>query len=1177
MLSVTNSTISGNTALDWGGGITNYGTTSVTDSIISNNTAVYGGGIYSEDGTISITNSTLSGNTAEAEGGGIYTDGTINITNSTISSNTANEWGGGISNYGSNTVSNSTISGNTAGYDGGGIYTEGTTTVTNSTITNNTADDDANDDGNGGGIFNGAADDATVTVKNTIIAGNFDKSSETLHADVSGNIVGDANNLVGDTTGGTGTLGTGTDIINPNPGLGTLQNNGGATQTHALLIGSAAINAGDNTDASTTDQQGKPRIVGGTIDIGAVESPFAPPKVNFGAPTYSTTEGSSAITVAIAVTLDGIPPTDVTVPIVINGSSTATTTDDYTFSPANVTFKAGVQGADLTQLITFTINPDDLPENAETVVLNFGTLKGAVAGTTTETTLTIAANDTIQYAVSTAIPNFTEGDSATKPVTFTVTRSGGIGVESTVDYTIGGTATNGIDYNNILVTGGTTALSGTLSFGIGETTKTINLDVLGDTIFEQDETINVTLSKPNLTLAPASSTITTGTAQVTVINDDAKPTVSITPATVTQSEGNGVTAYTFTVSLSNPSDQPISVNYTTNNGTATTADGDYTDNDGILSFNPGEPLTKTITVNVKGDNKFEKDETFSVKLNNATNATVNPEANASTAIITNDDSQPIVSIAPATVTQSEGNTGTTAYTFTVSLSNPSDQPITVNYSTNDGTAATTDGDYTDNDGILTFNPGDPLTKTITVNATGDNKFEKDETFSVKLNSATNANLGNTTATGIIKNDDTPGFTISPISGNTTEAGGTATFTVKLNSQPTANVTLGLTSSDTSEGTVSSPSLTFTANNWNVAQTVTVKGVDDALVDGNIAYNIVTAPAVSTDANYNQLNPGDVAVTNIDNDAAGFTITPISGNTTEAGGTANFTVKLNSQPTANVTLGLGSSDTTEGIVFTSSLTFTPNNWNVAQSVTVKGVNDPDVDGNIAYKIITAPAVSADLKYNGLKPNDVAVVNIDDDTALMPILNGTSISDSLVATSLNERILGFGGHDTIIGGLGRDHIYGSDGNDTLIGDLNNNLLTGGSMGMDDLIYGGTGNDRINGCGGNDYLYGESGDDQIWGDGGDDRLYGGLGNDILTGGLGRDIFAVSKGEGTDTIRDFQIGQDYIGLGGGLKLNQLSIIQQGSNTSIIDNSNNQTLAILAGVNAATFMSNAASTFVSI
>ncbi|MBD1899508.1 DUF4347 domain-containing protein [Trichocoleus sp. DQ-A3] len=903
--------------------------------------------------------------------------------------------------------------------------------------------------------------------------------------------------------------------------------------------------------------------------------------VNSGTPTVSIqaidadAAEAGANTGTYQITRTGNTTGDLTVNLAVDGSSPAIASD-YNLSSGGLSVV--IPNGQSFVNVTLTAVDDTLPELAETLRLNLATGAGyTIDAAKNNATVAIASNDTIQYAITTASLTLKEGETGKQTVTFTVTRSSGIGVASTVDYGIGGTATNGIDYNNILVTGGTTALSDTLSFGVGETTKTINLDVLGDTIFEQDETINVTLSKPNLTLAPASSTITTGTAQVTVINDDAKPTVSITPATVTQSEGNGVTAYTYTVSLSNPSDQPITVNYSTNDGTATTTDGDYTDNDGILTFNPGEPLTKTITVNVKGDNKFEKDETFSVNLNSATNATVNPEANASTAIITNDDSQPIVSIAPATVTQSEGNTGTTAYTFTVSLSNPSDQPITVNYSTNDGTAATTDGDYTDNDGILTFNPGDPLTKTITVNATGDNKFEKDETFSVKLNSATNANLGNTTATGIIKNDDTPGFTISPISGNTTEAGGTATFTVKLNSQPTANVTLGLTSSDTTEGTVSSPSLTFTANNWNIAQTVTVKGVDDALVDGNIAYNIITAPSVSTDLNYNKLNPVDVAVTNIDNDAAGFTITPISGNTTEAGGAANFTVKLNSQPTANVTLGLGSSDPTEGSVSSPSLTFTSNNWNIAQTITVKGVDDVLVDGNIAYSIVTAPAISTDAKYNGLNPQDVAVVNIDNDTAPLNVINGTWLSETLVGTSLDDRINGFGGHDTIVGGLGKDRIYGDDGNDTLIGDLNNNLLTGGSIGMDDIIYGGTGSDRINGCGGNDYLYGESGHDQIWGDGGDDRLYGGLGNDILTGGLGRDIFAVAKGEDTDTIRDFQIGQDYIGLGGGLKLNQLSIIQQGSNTSIIDNSNNQTLAILAGVNAATFMSNAASTFVSI
>ena len=111
--------------------------------------------------------------------------------------------------------------------------------------------------------------------------------------------------------------------------------------------------------------------------------------------------------------------------------------------------------------------------------------------------------------------------------------------------------------------------------------------------------------------------------------------------------------------------------------------------------------------------------------------------------------------------------------------------------------------------------------------------------------------------------------MTPTTGlTTTEAGGTATFTVVLNTQPTADVTIGLSSSDTTEGTVLPASLTFTTANWNVAQTVTVTGVDDALDDGNVAYTIVTAPATSTDATYSGVNAADVAVTNTDNDAVG---------------------------------------------------------------------------------------------------------------------------------------------------------------------------------------------------------------------------------------------------------------------------------------------------------------------
>ena len=197
-------------------------------------------------------------------------------------------------------------------------------------------------------------------------------------------------------------------------------------------------------------------------------------------------------------------------------------------------------------------------------------------------------------------------------------------------------------------------------------------------------------------------------------------------------------------------------------------------------------------------------------------------------------------------------------------------------------------------------------------------------------------------------NDTAGITVTPTSGlTTTEAGGTATFTVVLNSQPTANVTIGLSSSNTAEGTVGPASLTFTSVNWNVPQTVTVTGVNDVVVDGNVVYTIVTAAATSTDPDYNGVNASDVTVTNTDNDVAGITVTPTSGlTTTEAGGTATFTVVLNSQPTADVTIGLTSSNTTEGTVGPTSLTFTSANWNVPQTVTVTGVNDAVVDGNVA---------------------------------------------------------------------------------------------------------------------------------------------------------------------------------------------------------------------------------------
>jgi hypothetical protein len=114
----------------------------------------------------------------------------------------------------------------------------------------------------------------------------------------------------------------------------------------------------------------------------------------------------------------------------------------------------------------------------------------------------------------------------------------------------------------------------------------------------------------------------------------------------------------------------------------------------------------------------------------------------------------------------------------------------------------------------------------------------------------------------------PGITVTPTSGiTTTEAGGTASFTVVLDASPTADVTIDLSSSDTTKGTVSPGSLTFTTGNWFVPRTVTVTGVDDGVAGGNLIYTIVTDPAESMDGEYDGLNADDVTVTNVDDETA----------------------------------------------------------------------------------------------------------------------------------------------------------------------------------------------------------------------------------------------------------------------------------------------------------------------
>jgi hypothetical protein len=279
----------------FGGGIYNTGTLTLTNSTVSGSSAAYyGGGIYNT-GTLTLTNSTVSGNSAAIYyGGGIYNTGTLTLTNSTLSSNSAGWVGGGIYNTRTLTLTNSTVSGNSAAsYDGGGIYNTRTLTLTNSTLSGNSAHR------SGGGIYN----TGTLTLlKNAIVANS--PSGGNCHSPL-GALTSHGYNLSDDTT--CSSFFTQPGDLNDTPsGLDPdgLENNGGPTQTIALLATSPAVDAipaSDCTDAAgipvATDQRGVVRPQGSGCDIGAFE--LRPPVADAGPDQVVDCAGPNAATAAL--------------------------------------------------------------------------------------------------------------------------------------------------------------------------------------------------------------------------------------------------------------------------------------------------------------------------------------------------------------------------------------------------------------------------------------------------------------------------------------------------------------------------------------------------------------------------------------------------------------------------------------------------------------------------------------------------------------------------------------------------------------------------------------------------------------------------------------------------------------------------------------------------------------
>jgi hypothetical protein len=253
------------------------------------------------------------------------------------------------------------------------------------------------------------------------------------------------------------------------------------------------------------------------------------------------------------------------------------------------------------------------------------------------------------------------------------------------------------------------------------------------------ETATVPATTPTNTAVPTTTPTVTATPA-----PGTRPNITISDVTIGETNSATVSVY-FTVRLSRASQQRITVQYATADGTAK-AGKDYTSTSGTLTFTPGS-TSRVITVAVRGDLLDEVDETFFVNLSNATNANIADGQGQAT--IVDNDAAPSLRINDVTVT--EGNSGAAGTRFTVTLSRASEKPVTVRFATANDTA-TAGTDYTGTSGTLTFAPG-VVSQPVVVQVRGDRTKEPNETFFVNLSNAINATLGDAQGKGTILNND----------------------------------------------------------------------------------------------------------------------------------------------------------------------------------------------------------------------------------------------------------------------------------------------------------------------------------------------------------------------------------------------------------------------------------------
>jgi Calx-beta domain-containing protein len=499
---------------------------------------------------------------------------------------------------------------------------------------------------------------------------------------------------------------------------------GVTTATVTVTVNGDALDETDETYDVRLSNPGNATIADGS-GLGTITDDDPAPTLSVN--DITVTEGDAGTkTATFTVALSAASGQAVTFDWATTAGS-ATVGTDYVAASGSPT----IAGGSTTATVGITVIGDPLDELDETFGITLSNPGNAtIADGSGQGTIT---DDDAAPTLSVNDVTVTEGDAGTKTATFTVTLSAASGKTVTVDWaTANDSATQPSDY---------AAGSDTLTFVPGDTSEPIVITVNGDTLDEINETFDVTLSNPG------NATIADGSGLGTITDDDPLPQLSIGDTSVVVEGDAGITTATFTVALSAASGIDVTVGWATSDGSATQL-ADYVSDSGTLTF-PAGTTTRGIGVTVNGDTTAELDETFTVNLSGATNATISDGSGVGT--IPDDEFLPVIGIDDPVVFESA--TGTTSLIFDVTLFNTTALPTSVQWATSAGTAVA-GVDYLDDSGTITFQGlATPETVQVPVTVYGDSTYERNETVMVNLTNAMNATIGDTQGIGTITNDD----------------------------------------------------------------------------------------------------------------------------------------------------------------------------------------------------------------------------------------------------------------------------------------------------------------------------------------------------------------------------------------------------------------------------------------